>query len=1810
MNRIFRTLWSVATQSWQAVPETAKTAGKKSTSSASGVVASVALSFTLTGGAGAQSPPAINQLPTAGTVVRGAATISQTATAQAAAMTVNQTSQRAVVNWDTFNVGSTASVNFVQPNAQAVILNRVNDSNPSQIFGRITSNGQVFLSNANGVYFSTTSSIDVGAITATTHSISNDNFMSGNYVFERNGATGKVVNEGRINAALGGYVALLAPEVQNTGVVVARAGTVAMAAGEMITLNMGGAGSLAGITTTPSAIATLIENKQAVQAPDGQIILSAMALNKLQAGVIKNSGSLEANSLVNKGGKIYLEADDITLASTSQIEAKGATGGGTVLVGGDWQGSGDMRQATKVSMAAGATIDASATDKGDGGKIVLWSNVHHADSHTLIAGTVNAEGRGAQTRGGQIETSGAKLDIADSASIRMGGVGATGGRWLLDPVDFTIAAIGGNITGTALGSSITAGSTVEIFNTSGTTGTAGNINVNANVSWNNSGVLKLTASGGVTTINSSTISMGTGGGGLIFNQAGTSTYSGVISGNGSVTKDGVGTLTLSGANTYTGATNLNNGTLTAGANTVAGTSSSFGNNSAIVIANNPDALLDVSSRATQVGSLSGYGKIKLGSRDFTFGADNSDGDFSGVIYGGGGATVLFKKGTGIQTLSGLSSFAQNININQGTLKLGNAGDGTYSPLGTSTGSLSISSGAALDLNGYTLSVTKALTLNSKGINNTGGGLKNTGTAEVTWTGVWSQRDNASIATSGGRINLAGSGALGNSGATTYSIDLEGYISIGGSIGINASTMSLATNNTVFEYSSNISVSIGSTISGPGRLIANLSQGQSLIMASATNSYSGGTIVKSGILKLPNSNNVLKTYLGTGSVTVENGATLDINGSNISNSLYLSGSGVNDSGAISNSANGAGTASGLITLNGDTKIFGGINAGTTGAALTANSHYLTLDGNTNSNSYLYANMDSGGIIKQGTNYWFLNGSNTIPLGVTVNAGQLTASSAASLGTSGPITVNSGGGLNLSFISRSSSPFSRDITISGFGLTTNAGALQYMQGAEDFYYAGNLTLNGTANISEGLKTIHIMRPVDSNGFDIYTAKINQLVVPMTGGLLSGGGTVKDTAAYVGGSSGTSNYGDTATVASQIYTTDAATATLAIQTTGSAVFTANGTAINALSAGSYSLSYSSGLSSANYAFFPITTKTAWTITPKPITITNNAASTTYDGTSTYASLVANSGFTTSAALVGSDAIGSLTQTLTNGNGAVSGIAQAGTFTSMPSAAVFSSGNLNNYSISYAAATNTVAKANLSIFATPSLTGNVYSGQAYTASYTLNALGNDASSITVTGLATGTNVGTYTSALSATGDVLSNYNTPSITNANLVIDPQPLTQNGQVTTNNADITALIGRQLAELTGSQIGRLSNSKPQEFSEQQLAALHSSQFFCSNGVQIDSICSVQPQGIRPAQVALLAPAQLADLSADQIASFSTPQLQALTAAQVNAIAPEQLSALSAAQISLLTGNTAAPLSFSQVFALSPNQVAAMQPAQLSRMTAAEVGSFSDAQLQALTPAQIAAISPTSFGALGAEQIMVMSSTQLQSLSPEQLASFTPLQVASLSTDVLTAAAPDVTRMSGLEIRALTPEQLNALPSQQVANLKPAQLQALTTTQLSQFTPEQVDHLSPAQLAVMSPRQLQALPTTPVTAVDATPSTGVLAVTILQNASSKPVSTGIAFEQDENTISLKVTAAPATLAISEKVVFSDKLTTFLVATSDGEMVEFQGSLVNNRMVIVAQSDASKKIARTEMNLVIAAAVTSLGKDNRVMLANLESVVLDLR
>jgi hypothetical protein len=153
----------------------------------------------------------------------------------------------------------------------------------------------------------------------------------------------------------------------------------------------------------------------------------------------------------------------------------------------------------------------------------------------------------------------------------------------------------------------------------------------------------------------------------------------------------------------------------------------------------------------------------------------------------------------------------------------------------------------------------------------------------------------------------------------------------------------------------------------------------------------------------------------------------------------------------------------------------------------------------------------------------------------------------------------------------------------------------------------------------------------------------------------------------------------------------------------------------------------------------------------------------------------------LVGSDAVASVTQTASGTGVTSSGVAQAGSFTATPSAAVMSGNVLaSNYSFSYVPATNTVNQAPLSVSAVASLSGNIYSGAQQSGSYTSTALGSD--SFTVTGLASGTHAGTYTSALTVSGAALGNYSTPSVTNANFVISPKPVTLSNTASTTTYD--------------------------------------------------------------------------------------------------------------------------------------------------------------------------------------------------------------------------------------------------------------------------------------------------------------------------------------------------------------------------------------------------------------------------------------------
>ena len=493
MNKTFTLVWSAARSAFIVAHEHAKSHGKPSSTSKSAATAAVLLGLLGNAGfalAGPPVAPPVNALPTGAQVAAGAASITQSANR----MDINQSTQKAILNWQSFNIGADAQVNFAQPNASAVALNRVLSSDPSAIYGKLNANGQVFLLNPNGVLFGASARVDVGGLVASTMKLDDADFLAGNYKFS--GGSGSVINQGNLTAAQGGYIALLSPEVRNEGVISASLGTVVLGGAEAVTLSVDATGL--SYAVDKGALQALVENKGLVQADGGQVLLSARSANELASAVINNSGTIEAKGLVSQGGRIVLEADSITLKTGSTLDASGATGGGTVLVGGDWQGSGMLRQATVVSLEKGASINVSATQSGNAGKAVLWSDVNKDASVTRVAGEILAKGGALGGDGGKVETSGHKLKIGDTASVNTSGAsGSKSGEWLLDPVDFTIGA-GGDITGaaltTALGSNkITITTTPSCVITGGavactgyaqtSAGTTGDIIFNDAVSW-------------------------------------------------------------------------------------------------------------------------------------------------------------------------------------------------------------------------------------------------------------------------------------------------------------------------------------------------------------------------------------------------------------------------------------------------------------------------------------------------------------------------------------------------------------------------------------------------------------------------------------------------------------------------------------------------------------------------------------------------------------------------------------------------------------------------------------------------------------------------------------------------------------------------------------------------------------------------------------------------------------------------------------------------------------------------------------------------------------------------------------------------------------------------------------------------------------------------------------------------------------------------------------------------------------------------------------------------------------------------------
>ena len=285
---------------------------------------------------------AAQELPTGSEVQAGAVTISTTAPG---AMRIQQGTDRAVVNWQSFSVGQGGRVDIEQPGATSALLNRVTGTATSEIAGQINANGRVFLVNPNGILITATGTVNAAGFTASTLDIADQDFMAGSDDVTVTASRGGE----RVGYVRGGFAGVMGGE--GKGLVLA--GVSADAGGA---IDLGGDGFLQ-VAMPAGGIAV------AGRVNAQQIVLTAGAARGAARGVVNISGTLDASSVTARGGTIALGGERVELTGAT-LNASGATGGGSVTVG---AAQGALVAAQAVSVDATTRVLADATRAGDGG---------------------------------------------------------------------------------------------------------------------------------------------------------------------------------------------------------------------------------------------------------------------------------------------------------------------------------------------------------------------------------------------------------------------------------------------------------------------------------------------------------------------------------------------------------------------------------------------------------------------------------------------------------------------------------------------------------------------------------------------------------------------------------------------------------------------------------------------------------------------------------------------------------------------------------------------------------------------------------------------------------------------------------------------------------------------------------------------------------------------------------------------------------------------------------------------------------------------------------------------------------------------------------------------------------------------------------------------------------------------------------------------------------------------------------------------------------------------------------------------------
>ncbi|WP_080885985.1 hypothetical protein [Nitrospira japonica] len=1104
-------------------------------------------------------------LPSDGKVVGGHATIQHT---NPNTLDIHQSTDKAIINWQSFSIGGHESVRFAQPSVNSIALNRVVGVDPSVILGQLQANGRIFLINPNGILFGAGAQINVGGLLATTLQIRDEDFMAGRFLFAQDPLKGlrSVINHGTIRVSDHGFVFLVAPGVANDGLIVANLGKVVLGSGQQLTLDLMGDGLInyaingkvldhvTGMDGKP--LSSAVSNSGTIQADGGQVILSAKASGDIFSSVVNQSGVIRAKSLVNHGGSVRLEGSD-SVANTGTVgwqanlgQVKNADGAvlntGTIDVsaaqpgaaqgqvtvtgqnvgvagnilarGAEWaQGGQVLISSTKNTVVTGnSVIDTSGSGHSSAGNAVIWS-----DGNTQFGGQIQATGGSLAGDGGHVEVSGHR-NLAFTGQVDTQAPNGTMGTLLLDPTNITVAT-GGTATAAQVDQFADPDCAAGGCTISPTT-----INANANITLqaNND----ITVSNAIAKTNSGRTLTMQAGRNITLN-ANVSTTNAAISMTANDAAAGAGRAagagSISGAGNVSsgnGAINLTLGTNAGGAGSInlTGTVTSSGTTTINAGAANNATLNNGANNFGTVAVASGNNVTVSDTNALVLGTSTVSGNLnvttggavtqSGALAVTGSTTVA--AGANNITLTNAANDFSTVGITSGNnvaLRDANALDLAASTVGGTLGVTTagaITQSGALNVSGTTTlaaGATNDITLNNAG--NVFGTVGITNANNVTLQD--STALNLAASTVSGALNVTANGAITDSGNLVVTGTTTLAAGAANNITLNNtnnfSTVSITSGNNVTLVDSN-AIDLGaSTISGT----LGITSAGAITQSGALN-VAGTTILAAGAANNITLNNAGNVF-GTVGITNANNVTLQD-----STALTLAASTV--SGTLGVTTNGALTQSGALTVAGVTTL----------AAGTAND--ITL--NNAANNFSTVGITNGNNVSLRDTNALILGVSTISgaFDVTTNgaltqSGALTVAGATTLaaGAANNITLNNAGNVfgtvgitnannvtlqDSTALNLAASTVSGTLGVTTNGALTQSGALT-VAGVTTLAAgaANNITLNNAANnfSTVGITNGNNVALVDSNALVLGTSAVSGTLGVTTNGALTQSGAL---------------------------------------------------------------------------------------------------------------------------------------------------------------------------------------------------------------------------------------------------------------------------------------------------------------------------------------------------------------------------------------------------------------------------------------------------------------------------------------------------------------------------------------------------------------------------------------------------------------------------------------------------------------------------------------------------------------------------------